>query len=96
MLVPEMLVNAAANQISSNLSQESVILNLENGSYYSLNEVGTRIWQIIQEPTSVEKIATILQEEYEVDRDECQQSILALLKDLKQHGLIEVQHESRS
>ncbi len=95
MLVAEMVVKASSNQISSNISEESVILNLKNDNYYSLNQVGTRIWHLIQEPTSVEGITAVLQEEYDVEREECQRCVLSLLEELNQHGLIEVQYESR-
>lgn len=94
MLTSEMIVQVAPNQISSDISQESIILNLTNGCYYSLNDVGTRIWHLMQRPASVEQITAILHEEYDVSWNDCRQCVLDLLQDLDQHGLIEVQHES--
>jgi len=35
---------------------EAVILDLKSGVYYGLNDVGTRIWHLIQEPKTLNEI----------------------------------------
>lgn len=44
------VVVAVGEQISSNLGGEAVILNLKTGVYHGLNQVGTQIWNLIQQP----------------------------------------------
>lgn len=53
-------VTAAKGQIWSDLGGEVVILKLDNAMYYSLDPVGTRIWELIQEPRSVSEIRDTL------------------------------------
>lgn len=85
-----LLVVAAKEQISSDLGGEAVILNLKNGVYYGIDAVGVRIWNLIQESRSVDDILNTLLEEYEVEPDQCEGDILALLQQLADSGLIEV------
>jgi len=87
------LVVAVTEQISSDLGGEVVILNLQSGVYHGLNEVGARIWNLIQEPHTVKDIKDILLLEYEIEPEVCTSDILELLHALKASGLIEVRNE---
>jgi hypothetical protein len=87
-------VVAVKDQVSSDLAGEAVILNLKSGVYYGLNEVGARIWQLLQEPRTVAAIRDTLLEEYEIDRDGCDRDLLALLQELGTAEIIEVNHEA--
>lgn len=84
---------AAAEQISSDLGGEAVILNLKSGVYHGLNEMGARIWNLIQQPKVVKDIKQVLLEEYEVEPEVCMNDLLALLEELRSTGLIEVKNE---
>lgn len=90
------LVTASENQVSSVLGEEEVILNLENGMYYGLNPVGARVWQLIQEPRSVDDICNVLLDEFDVERQQLYQDVVALLQELKQEQLIQIEEPSPS
>ena len=85
------IVVMAPDQISTRLENEEVILNLKNGIYYSLNPVGTRIWELLTRPHTVLEICNVLLAEYEVQYQRVEDDILRLLGELADHGLIEVQ-----
>jgi hypothetical protein len=85
---------AARDQVSCNLAGESVILNLKNGVYYGLNPVGARIWSLIQERKWVSEVRDQILEEYEVEREVCEEELLALLKDLQENGLLDVESDT--
>lgn len=87
---------AANNQISSDLGGEVAILNLKNGVYYGLNEMGARIWELIQEPKTLHDIHTLILEEYDVEPERCEQDLLGLLTKMADQGLIEVKNETNS
>jgi coenzyme PQQ synthesis protein D (PqqD) len=70
---------------------EAVILNLQSGVYYGLNEVGAKIWNLIQTPTKVRVVLKKLVEEYDVEPDLCESDLVELLKELKFRNLIEVE-----
>ena len=67
---------------------EAVILNLDNGYYYSLNEVGTRIWEAIDKKKSLNKILDSFKEEYQVPAEQLKNDLLGLIKDLEKEKLI--------
>ena len=83
-------VVATSEQASSDLEGEAVILNLKSGAYYGLNAVGASIWNLLQEPRTVSEIRDTLLAEYEVDSEQCDRELLALLQQLEAEGLIEV------
>jgi hypothetical protein len=86
-------VVAAKEQAFCSLAEEAVILDLKAGVYYSLNEVGARVWYLIQEPKSVSQIADTIQQEFDVDAERCERDVVRLLQDLAGKELIRVQHE---
>lgn len=87
-------VVVAKDQLSCDLSGEAAILNLKNGVYYGLDPVGARIWNLIQEPKTVNEIRDAILEEYDVDPDLCESDLFKLLQKLAEEGLIEVKDET--
>ncbi len=86
-------ISPIQSQISSELADEAVILNLDSGIYYGLNEVGARIWELIQQPQSFIELYEALLEEYDVSAEACKQSLTKILLDLKNVGLVKVSDE---
>lgn len=80
---------ASKDQVSADVMGESVILDTRTGFYYGLNPVGARVWDIIQNPMTLDEICNILISEYDVSRDICEHEVQSLLQRLKDAGLIE-------
>ena len=72
------------------LEGESVILDLDSESYFGLDQIGTRMWQLVTEADSIEAAFDILQEEYEVETDRLRADLTELLEVLLARGLIEL------
>ena len=89
-------VVAAGDQVSSDLGGEVAILNLRAGMYYGLDEVGARVWQLLQEPAVVGDIQSTIAQEYEVEPTRAREDVLALLNQMADEGLIEVKDEPSS
>ena len=90
MISKDTVVVASKELAAADLGEEVAILNLANGIYYSLNPVGARIWNLIQEPRSVRDVCEMLVTQYEVDSDRCEQDAIALLQQLAENELINV------
>jgi Coenzyme PQQ synthesis protein D (PqqD) len=88
------IVVASSEQISSDLGDEAVILNLKSGVYHGLNEVGARVWSFIQQAKSVKEILEMLLQEYEVNVEQCNNDLIALLSDLLAAELICISNET--
>ncbi len=84
-------VAATDDHVSSDLAGETVILNLSDGTYYGLNGTGTRVWELLGEPRSVDELHRTLLEEYDVEAQQCMDDLLALLRDMEEHDLIAAQ-----
>jgi hypothetical protein len=86
----ESTVVAAADQVFCDLAGEAIILSLKSGTYYGLDAVGARIWQLLQTPRVVARIRDQVLEEFDVEPSRCEQELLALLEQLVRHSLVEV------
>jgi hypothetical protein len=74
--------------VSRVLEGEAVILDLESVTYLGLNEVGTRIWFLIQEHGWLRRVFEVVQQEYEVAPQELETDILQLVDHLHRRGLV--------
>jgi uncharacterized protein YjbK len=77
------------NVLFRELEGESVILSLDNETYYGLDDVGTRMWlQLTTQPT-VQDAYNALLHEYEVEPDELQNDLARLVSELVAAGLLD-------
>jgi hypothetical protein len=67
--------------------QETVLLHLESKLYFSLNPTGTRIWQGLRQELNLQEISRRLQEEFVVQAEQADRSVLALVDELCRHRL---------
>ena len=92
-LLQDSIIRVASEQTSCDLAGEAVILNLRSGEYFSLNDVGTRIWNLIQEPKTVGAVLESVLAEYDVEPDRIERDLLALFENMATNGLIEIENE---
>ena len=78
-----------ATVTAKQLKDEAVLLDLREGLYFGLNDVGSRIWAMISEERSLGEICDHLINEYAVSRDELERHVLGLAAQLLGKGLIE-------
>jgi hypothetical protein len=80
--------------VAREIAGETVIVPIKSqvgdlNSIYTLNELGTMIWKLIDGQTGISQIMEAVCREYEVTPDEAQKDIFAFLTDLKGAGLIQ-------
>ena len=74
--------------LSQEVSGETVLLDLNSESYFGLDEVGTRIWQLLLEHGNLRKVFDTLLEEYDVESDQLEKDMEEILTKLVEAGLI--------
>ncbi|WP_221625672.1 PqqD family protein [Halobellus ruber] len=84
---------AADDCLSTTIDGESVILHMGTDEYYGFNEVGTFVWESIQEPRSLEAVCEDVTDEYEVEYDRCRADVEELVRDLADKGLARIDPE---
>jgi hypothetical protein len=85
-----MRVSAPSGVLVQELDGESVFLNINSERYFGLDEVGTRMWQVLTTAESIQRACETLQEEFDVAPEQLRQDLLALIDKLVEHGLVEV------
>ena len=73
---------------STVLDREAVVLNLESGVYYTLNPVGTTVWELFDGERPLEAILAVLRERFDVSEPVARRDVAALADQLRQEGLI--------
>jgi hypothetical protein len=70
------------------VGNETVILDLASGTYFGLDPVGARIWELMGEGKTLAQVCGQMLEEYEVSREELERDMLRLAQELSDQGLI--------
>lgn len=70
------------------VGEETVILDLANGTYYGLDPVGARIWQLMAEGQTLVQVCDVMLAEYDVSREDIKRDVLALLETLLERQLV--------
>lgn len=83
------ILRKAENVVSRRIDDETVLLNLKSNVYYSMDEIGTYIWEKIDGVKSMADIADDMRKEYEVGEGEPEKSVRAFIDDLKKEKLLE-------
>ena len=70
------------------VGEEIVILDLVGGSYFGLDPVGARIWQLMGEGRTLAEICATMLDEYEVERERLETDVLRITGELLERGLV--------
>lgn len=65
-----------------------LMLNLAQGQYHELNEVGARIWALLERPLSPAGLVAALVREYEVPEEDCAAAVRTFAAQLVRRGLL--------
>jgi hypothetical protein len=81
-------ISVCSEVVDTTLNEgEVVLLHLESKMYYSLNPTGERIWRGLKEELSLREISRRLQDEFDVDEQEADRSVLDLVNELCEQKL---------
>jgi hypothetical protein len=83
------VVRAAPDVVFQEVEGETVLLDVEAGRYFTLDDVGTRCWQLLVEHEDTEKVVSVMLREYEVGEEELRGDVETLLSRMEAAGLIQ-------
>lgn len=81
-------VTIPAQVMARQVGDETVILDLASGTYFGLNPVGARIWQLLAEGRTLVDVCATMRAEYEVTREDIERDVLSLAEELRAKQLI--------
>ena len=82
------MVRRQGDWLSAKVGDELVMMSATSRHYVGLSEVGARIWELIEQPRSLDDVCAMLQGEYDVAPQVCRDEVEAFLKELMDHGAV--------
>lgn len=76
--------------LETEIDNETVMMDIEQGSYFGLNPVGSRIWALLADSIAIGDLCDRLTEEFEVPREQCEAQVFGFLENLLERGLVQV------
>lgn len=78
------------NLMSASVDKEIVILNMAKNNYIGLDEIGLRIWELLERPFSVDELCHRLSREFEAAPEQIESDMLPFIGELINEGLIRI------
>jgi hypothetical protein len=82
--------------VHETIDGETVIVNLENGVYYSLRYSGVDVWNLIETGANLDELTSLMIDRYDGSADEIKKNLTELLVVLQQEGLVQVSSTKRA
>ncbi|MCP5052927.1 MAG: lasso peptide biosynthesis PqqD family chaperone [bacterium] len=82
--------------ISSNMDDETVMMSVEQGEYYGVSPVGSRIWELLETPKIVADICAALRVEYDVTEEQCHGDVQMFLNHMAKKKIITISKKDKS
>lgn len=75
---------------TTDIDGELGMMSIEKGKYFTLDEIGARIWKLLETPNTVNKVVEVLMQEYDIDYETCTSDVIELLEKLLQEDLVAI------
>jgi hypothetical protein len=89
-LSPDTVVARRADPLTARVDDDLVMLDPGQSQYFALDRIGRSIWELLDEPRSVDALCTELQAQFRVEAETCRNDVLAFLEELSEAGLLEI------
>jgi hypothetical protein len=77
--------------LSTDLDQETVLMNIEAGAYYGLEGPAQSIWEKLESPLTFSGLVDELVKEYQVTPEACAADLQGFLARMEEEGLLHVE-----
>jgi hypothetical protein len=86
--LPEGRAVATSRVLCKDLGDEAILLDLETETYFGLNASGNRMWKLLTTSPTVREAFNALLEEFDVEPEELERDMSALIADLVGRGML--------
>lgn len=76
------------NQVAADIDGDLVMMSIEQGEYFGITGVGSRVWELLATPITVADIVRVICAEYAVDEARCQDDMQTFVEELIRLGLV--------
>ena len=74
--------------VARRLDDSVVLVNLDSNRIFTLNATGSRIWELLVGGHGPEEIQMVLEQEFDVDREQIEVELTSLVDELLSEGLV--------
>ncbi len=85
------ILQRAENVTFEVVADEAILIDINTGTYFSLNEVGTEFWEMLDGTQTIEQHAAVIANKYEVETDMVVADLLELAEEMAADKLILIQ-----
>ncbi|QQS53241.1 MAG: PqqD family protein [Candidatus Competibacteraceae bacterium] len=82
------LLTRNPNLVAADIDGDLVMMSVEQGEYFGITGVGSRVWKLLATPTTVADITRVICAEYAVEEAQCQADMQGFVEELIQLGLV--------
>ena len=82
------IVKKQQELLETSVDDETILMSIANSKYYGMDPVASRIWQLLNKPTSIQTIVATLLAEFEVSAVDCENDVVDFLESLMAENLI--------
>ena len=75
----------------SEKNDEIIVMNLEQGMFFGLQDVSFDIWKSLDECKNIDEIANYIVERYKVSYDEVIDDVEIIIKEMNKNGMVIVE-----
>lgn len=91
MIELQSVVAVRSDLLWSDVGGEVVIMEVDSGRYFNLDDIGSRIWRQIETPTDVASLCEALQQRHAAPLDKIRSDVIAFLDQMLEKSLIRLQ-----
>ncbi len=82
------MISRVGDWISARVGDEAMMMSAERGKFIGLTATGTRIWELLGEPRTVDYLCTELCREYEISPTDCRNEVDGFVMEMEKHGAL--------
>ena len=82
------IIKISSNAVFESFDDEVIVINMVSGSYFALNAVALRVWEILQQSQTLESVVHSMQSCYQGDIAEIETAVRELIGELESEGLL--------
>ena len=81
------VVVRGAEHVETRVGDQTLMMSVAHGKYFSVDATASRIWDMIEHPTALSDVVATLTREYDVSPDDCEAQVKSFVGDLISNGL---------
>lgn len=70
------------------VAEEAVLIHLDTGTYFSLNNIGTEFWELFDGERTIQELAEVVAHKYEVEVEMVTADLIELVEKLAEDELV--------